>query len=335
MVASMEPTRAEIIRGVPVHCALRGCGQAMRGKQRGLYKFSRATADIDEFWSHSWHTSAWMKFFTAWYLNCGVIAAAFGMVGAAPGCILHAVGALPATVDNSFCKSQWSVLIGVTFYCLSFMFWRVRKLVFLDFLCINQEDEGLKAEAMLSIGAILKSSASMRFWCVFELASFLRSRLKEEHLSIRPNLMGPVLLIGKAGLMVLLVAWPHLLQVFAGSDEIMGSTLSLSAGLLPCFLCLVYVGRRFCCSLDTLQQQLGKFQVNDAKCYCFTVNHVDDKTGERILCDRDIMMKCIGIWFGSATDFEHLVRGHVRTTLLRELTNPFICTGKSSWPLVL
>ena len=165
---------------------------------------------------------------------------------------------------------------------------------------------------------------------MFELASFLRSRPKEatisQHLSIRPNLMGPVLLIGKAGLIVLLVAWPNLLQVFASSDAILLGAimgLTISAGLLPCFLCLVYVGRRFCCSLDTLQQQLGKFQVNDAKCYCCTVNHVDDKTGERIPCDRDIMMKCIGIWFGSATDFEHLVRGHVRTTLLRELTSPF------------
>jgi len=339
MIASMEPTRPEIIRGVPVHCALRFCGQAMRGKQRGLYKFSCATTEIDEFWSHSWHTSAWMKFVTAWYLNSGVIAVAFGMVGAVLGCVLHAIGVLPATVDNGFCKSQWSVLIGVTFYCLSFMFWRVRKLVFLDFLCISQEDEHLKGEAMVSMGAILKSSASMlvlwdpswvqRFWCVFELASFLRSRPKEatisQHLSIRPNLMGPVLLIGKAGLIVLLVAWPNLLQAFRDSGVILLGAimgLTIAAGLLPCFLCLVYIGRHFCCSLDTLQQQLGKFQVDDAKCYCCTVNHVDDETGEPIPCDRDIMLKCIGIWFGSTTDFEHLVRGNVRTTLLRELTSP-------------
>ena len=82
------------------------------------------------------------------------------MVGAVLGCVLHAIEVLPATVDNGFCKSQRSVLIGVTFYCLSFMFWRVRKLVFLDFLCISQEDEGLKGEAMISMGAILKSSAS-------------------------------------------------------------------------------------------------------------------------------------------------------------------------------
>ena len=33
--------------------------------------------------------------------------------------------------------------------------------MFLDFLCISQEDEHLKGEAMVSMGAILKSSASM------------------------------------------------------------------------------------------------------------------------------------------------------------------------------
>ena len=164
---------------------------------------------------------------------------------------------------------------------------------------------------------------------MFELASFLRSRPREatisQHLSIRPNLMGPVLLIGKAGLIVLLVAWPNLLQAFRDSGVILLGAimgLTIAAGLLPCFLCLVYIGRHFCCSLDTLQQQLGKFQVDDAKCYCCTVNHVDDETGEPIPCDRDIMLKCIGIWFGSTIDFERLVRGHVRTTLLRELTSP-------------
>ena len=163
MIASMEPTRSEIIRGVPVHCALQGCGQAIRGRlgRRKLYKLSRATRRIDEFWSHSWHASGWMKYVTACYLNTAAIAAAFGMAGALLGFVLRATGALPSIVSNSFTDSQWSVLIGVTFYCLSLTFWRVRRLVFLDLLCIDQDDESLKGEAMISMGAILKSSASM------------------------------------------------------------------------------------------------------------------------------------------------------------------------------
>ena len=111
-----------------------------------------------------------------------------------------------------------------------------------------------------------------------------------------------------------------MLQAFGSSGMVMG--LTLSAGLLPCFLCLAHVGRTFCCSLDTLQQQLAKFRVEDAKCWCCTVNHVDDQTGETLPCDRDVMLKCIGIWFGSSADFECLVQGHVRTTLLRQLTSP-------------
>jgi len=250
------------------------------------------------------------------------------------GFVLRATGALPSIVSNSFTDSQWSVLIGVTFYCLSLTFWRVRRLVFLDLLCIDQDDESLKGEAMISMGAILKSSASMlvlwdaswvqRFWCVFELASFLRSRKHQatasQKLSIRPNLMGPVFFAGEAGLAALLLALPGLLQALGSSIEIVGLTLAI--GLLPSFLCLAHVGRTFCCSLDTLQQQLAKFRVTDAMCWCCSVNHVDDETGEPLVCDREIMLKCIGIWFGSNTDFESLVQGQVRTTLLRQLTSP-------------
>ncbi|CAE7215959.1 unnamed protein product [Symbiodinium microadriaticum] len=335
-IASMEPTRSEIIRGVPVHCALQGCGQALRGRlgRRRLFQLSRPTRRIDEFWSHSWHASGWMKYVTACYLNTAAIAAAFGMAGALLGFVLFAGGALPATVENNFCTTQWAVFIGVTFYCLSLMCWRVRRLVFLDLLCIDQDDETLKGEAMISMGAILKSSASMlvlwdpswvqRFWCVFELASFLRSRkhsaTASQHLSIRPNLMGPVFFAGQAGLVVLVLAWPLLIDALGSSLEAM--TLTLSTGLVPCFLCLVHIARNFCCNLDTLQHQLAKFRVSDAMCWCCTVDHVDDETGEPLFCDREIMLRCIGIWFGSSTDFEHLVQGHVRTTLLQRLTSP-------------
>ncbi|CAE7235112.1 unnamed protein product [Symbiodinium sp. CCMP2592] len=337
MIASMEPTRSEIIRGVPVHCALQGCGQAIRGRlgRRRLYKLSHATRRIDEFWSHSWHASGWMKYVTAWYLNTAAVAAAFGMGGALLGFVLRATAVLPGTVsNNTFTDSQWSVLIGVIFYCLSLTFWRVRRLVFLDLLCIDQDDESLKGEAMISMGAILKSSASMlvlwdaswvqRFWCVFELASFLRSRKVQatasQKLSIRPNLMGPVFFAGEAGLAFLLLALPGLFQALDNTIEAMGSALAV--GLLPSFLCLAHVARNFCCSLDTLQQQLAKFRLTDAMCWCCTVNHVDDETGEPLVCDREIMLKCIGIWFGSNADFESLVQGQVRTTLLRQLTSP-------------
>ena len=66
----------------------------MRGRKPGQYKLSRATARIDEFWSHSWHTSAWMKYVTAWYLNCAAVAVACGM-GALLGFILQRGSCLP------------------------------------------------------------------------------------------------------------------------------------------------------------------------------------------------------------------------------------------------
>ena len=160
-----------------------------------------------------------------------------------------------------------------------------------------------------------------RFWCVFELASYLHSRDRQskasQHLRVRPNLMGPVLLTGHAGLCILLLAFPNLLNAFVETSDAM--VLLLSVGLLPCFGCLAHVGRAFCRSLDTLQQQLGNFSAESAKCFCCDVNHVDPYTGGRLICDRDIMLKCIGIWFGSPSRFDELVRGQVRTAVLLQL----------------
>ena len=167
---------------------------------------------------------------------------------------------------------------------------------------------------------------------MFELASFLRSRPREatisQHLSIRPNLVGPVLLIGKAGLIVLLVAWPSL-QAYGTSIMVMA--LWISAGLLPCFLCLAHIGRRFCYNLDTLQQQLRKFQVDDAKCYCCTLNHLDDEAGEAT-----VTSCCNALESGLEAPLTSSAWcGDLSGQRCFESSPAlFICTGKSSWPAV-
>ena len=140
-----------------------------------------------------------------------------------------------------------------------------------------------------------------------------------QHLRIRPNLMGPVLLTGHAGLCALLLGFPPLLQAFG--DTSVAMVLTLCFGLLPCFICLAHVGRAFCRSLDTLQQQLASFSLMNAKCSCCDANHVDSYTGQRIPCDRDVMLRCIGTWFGSEDVFRDLVRGQLRTAVLQQLTN--------------
>ena len=54
-IASMQPTSPEMIRAVPAHFVLARCGMPLRGSRQSLVHWSSETAEIQEFWSHSWH----------------------------------------------------------------------------------------------------------------------------------------------------------------------------------------------------------------------------------------------------------------------------------------
>ena len=49
------------------------------------------------------------------------------------------------------------------------------------------------------------------------------------------------------------------------------------------------------------------FDFQSALCFCCSTNHVDPD-GEQMLCDRQILGKCIVEWFGSIANFEEQVR---------------------------
>lgn len=62
-LSSMEALRKDLVRSVPAHCALHCFGAALRGQmgqsasKMSLYGMSKETDIIDEFWSHSWHST--------------------------------------------------------------------------------------------------------------------------------------------------------------------------------------------------------------------------------------------------------------------------------------
>ncbi|CAE7738988.1 unnamed protein product, partial [Symbiodinium pilosum] len=153
----MEATRPEIIRGIPMHRALQGCGGALRGwKLARLYRHGRMTVRIDEFWSHSWHTNAWIKFCTMWFVNRSTVATLCGMLGACVGLMLRLCDILPRFQESpGWFVSQWSVVFGCAGHYLALLLWRPQRLVFLDVACIDQDNELLKGEALISMGAIL------------------------------------------------------------------------------------------------------------------------------------------------------------------------------------
>eukprot|EP00439_Symbiodinium_sp_Y106_P024363 s3379_g2.t5 len=336
VLTMMLPTRAEFVRGIPLRSALGGCGQALRGSSTGLYRHSRPASCIDVFWSHSWTASSWMKIATLRVLSSSFVPTACGTLGAMLALCLRAFNVLPSLgSDIVFLDSQWCLLFGMASYYIALLTWWPRLLVFLDVVCIDQGDEEKKGEALLCMGAILKSSSSMlvlwdpswasRLWCIFELAGFLRSRESTDtahrSLSVRPILMGPVQLVGSFSLYLVLQSLPVLLKV--ASSFLTGAVmviLTVAGTCLLGFLFLAHVARAYCRDLAALEQQLAEFKIEDTMCFCCTANHVNK--GEAISCDRVVMCRCIESWFSSLEDFELYVQHQVRAAVLKQLTSP-------------
>ena len=82
--------------------------------------------------------------------------------------------------------SMWCVHSGFIVTTLVLLLWRSQNKIFLDRICINQQDDDLKAQAIFSLAGLLKRSDVVlilwdltwteRLWCLFELAAFSKSK---------------------------------------------------------------------------------------------------------------------------------------------------------------
>ncbi|CAE7445703.1 unnamed protein product [Symbiodinium sp. CCMP2592] len=331
ILASMQPTRPEIVRGIPVCQALQHTPRMWaRGDLDALHVYSRATLELDEFWSHSWRTPGWLKYISILVLHNSFPAFVVGTLLASASFALCAADILPMWSSDRFEATGWSVLTGTLSYYLTLLLWRRGKLAFLDVACINQVDDQLKTEGLVSMGAILKRSKSLlvlwdssytsRLWCMFEMAAFLHSKGptadERRHLVVCPVFVGPTLLLGNLGLSLLLLA------VEVTQLPIVPWGAMIICGLFfPCFTVLAYVVLEHCRSIDVVQKQVRCFTIQQALCHCCSSGHIDPYTGEPSMCDRSILIRCISSWFGSPEQFESLVRHHVMTILVHQLAN--------------
>ena len=160
---SMQPTRPGVVRGIPVFQVLQHAPQYWRqGLLDTLHRYSSETTEIDEFWSHSWHGSSWMKYLTILFISNGMPAFAMGMLGIILAFVLFVLEVLPPWVQRQGePQSRWCALFGIVFHYLTLLGFRRQRLAFLDIACIDQENDALKTEGILSLGAILKNSRSL------------------------------------------------------------------------------------------------------------------------------------------------------------------------------
>ncbi|CAE7949481.1 PRN1 [Symbiodinium sp. KB8] len=273
-----------------------------------LYALSEATDQFEEFWSHSWSTGPLTKFTNVLLLNHGLAAFLVGTLSAASAGCLCVLRILPPW-------NLWGTVTGVLSYYLTLLLWSRRKQVFLDIACICQTDSQLKAEGLLSIGAFLKNSRSLLvLWD--EMAAFLHSRQPgaRKNLVVCPVFVAPALLVGHLGLSVLLVAYLlSQVPIFPWGGLVM---CLLTVPCLMLFAIAVVAHYR---SIEQIQDQVRSFTIDKSSCHCCSCEHVDPGTGETMVCDRRLIVRCISLWFGSADAFEEIVRTRLLKVLVYQL----------------
>ncbi|CAJ1363882.1 unnamed protein product [Effrenium voratum] len=178
----------------------------------------------------------------------------------------------------------------------------------------------------MNMGGLLKNSESLlvmwdstyaeRLWCVFELAAYLKSHEDSScKLMVRPVLLGPLTLIT---FFVVTLRSCILVAGFPVVSKDVLAGLSAVAALLAVCALQVQKLRGYNRSMEALQHQLSSFSFAQTKSYCCSANHKDDN-GAPFRCDREILLECITLWFGSVESFEQCVQSKVSASLLSGL----------------
>mmetsp|Transcript_26922 Transcript_26922/g.63180 ORF Transcript_26922/g.63180 Transcript_26922/m.63180 type:complete len:529 (+) Transcript_26922:36-1622(+) len=340
-ISRMTAIRPEIQRSTRAAFVLWGLGHILRDggtSGKSFYHLSRVAEALDEFWSHSWQEHAWRKIAALVVLKNGPAAAVLGTLAALIAAALKSADFLPGYVKPSIDHvghhhfyefSFWALAAGVLAACLTLVFWRSQYSVFLDKVCINQVDDQLKAEGILSIGGFLRSSKSLlvlwdptyvqRLWCVFEYAAFVKSHEDQNNmlLKIRPTFLGPCTLAIAFSSMVVMITELVIHTFF----DYHGLLAFAGVGVVGFFFGTAAF-QNYYGSVRQLQVELANFKLDETKCTCCEMGHEEE---EELQCDRQVVMECVHRWFGSVENFEKVVC----TTVFDGLTSQL---GQYSFP---
>ena len=188
----------ELLRGVYLHECLAQWGKhwasADTVERASDFRLSRPTQRIDNFLSHDWETSRWLKL--------AALLVVFNSRAAAVATLLVSVGVGILRASHVLPDEAWTVAIGHATWVSFFFGWqRLRsfcrpRTVFLDKLCIAQHDVALKEQGILGLAAFLDIADELtvlwsprtlqRLWCVYELSTFLRRPEKRKQVKIMP-----------------------------------------------------------------------------------------------------------------------------------------------------
>jgi len=331
----------ELLRGVYLHECLAQWGKhwasADTVERASDFRLSRPTQRIDNFLSHDWETSRWLKL--------AALLVVFNSRAAAVATLLVSVGVGILRASHVLPDEAWTVAIGHATWVSFFFGWqRLRsfcrpRTVFLDKLCIAQHDVALKEQGILGLAAFLDIADELtvlwsprtlqRLWCVYELSTFLRRPEKRKQVKIMPVKLALLLCVNS-------LSW----FVMAGGYSVISNqsgrevtwTRSLLGSLCMCFAAVFlpwtyYVGIGMMEDLSTLPKQLSNFRIQDAESMCCSRRHIHPETQQDVPCDRELVFATLQQWFGRPgdapgkylVDFNRLVRKELAPSVLKSV----------------
>eukprot|EP00438_Fugacium_kawagutii_P000093 Skav218707 [mRNA] locus=scaffold1346:436844:438519:- [translate_table: standard] len=362
ILENMDVIEDEVLRVTPAYRCFEQRAIAFHGSEvsEDFYEKSCKSSKIETFWSHSSGGARWKlglfgspkkKLITlkvicnrargeSWAVCIWVLALAAAVLRT-----IVDIHNFDDRIRASYAFVKWSSCLSLLVEWLLIFFLRPETSVFLDQICIKQQDNAMKANTILSLAGIMKRSDKMlvlwdptwteNLWCLVELAAFLKSRQNpEQQLIIRPIFLEPFsLVVSLTAIGAIVTCLP--MESDRSSSTILLPPLSfLTQHFLPFLLCALiaaYAGvsalRSYFRSVESMQQRLLSISFDDTRCSCCDRNHVSP-SGKPMLCDRKVFGHCISHWFGGQDAFEDILRTEVRKRMaigLRESLSSFAC----------
>ncbi|CAE7263231.1 GIP [Symbiodinium natans] len=196
---------------------------------------------------------------------------------------------------------------------------RQTRQVFMDRMCIEQNDPELKKKGIMGLAGFLKLSKRLvvlwspryftRLWCVYEIATWTKLRKSLRQIIIAPVAQGVFVVLVMSGVFVVMVLLTALAQL--ESWELYSVILGLVTATI--MIAPLYAVRNLVCDLRVMKAQIEGFSFMSAECYCCRVGHLIPDTNTRIPCDRHIIGDKLEEWFGPQSS------GVIRHRMAKEL----------------
>eukprot|EP00929_Paragymnodinium_shiwhaense_P055993 TRINITY_DN28027_c0_g1_i1.p1 TRINITY_DN28027_c0_g1~~TRINITY_DN28027_c0_g1_i1.p1 ORF type:complete len:563 (+),score=39.36 TRINITY_DN28027_c0_g1_i1:73-1761(+) len=334
----------QLMRGVPSACALGGCGKHFKDNAAvdTDYLLSIVTDGIDDFISHEWRTPRSVKYMTLSYiynskaalLGSTLLTGLLVLVKE----LMTGFGLLRSRVDGELELAAtdfvaFTLVCPIVYVLLLFHWQNIRRLfgqttlLFVDKLCIAQEDEHLKRQGILGLAAFLKKSRRLvvlwspayfsRLWCTYELAAWFRLQREVSSVLFLPVEIAPIVLY-VFGLIAASCCLYYLDLIVEPQQHRLMLYLAL---IFLNWATSSYVVQGLVSHVHALKTQLGDFLLEKTCCFCCSNGHVNPKTGGSIACDREMVYTTLKQWAttptGEGNDDAHIsaFNKEVRTTL--------------------